>query len=82
MELPFFASLAQLWAAVGFLGERDQHGWWQSTFLSAGSKPFLAPVFGRTLALAQCAGATRAAAIVHDAPPAGSGLRGSERPQR
>lgn len=66
MELPFFAMLAQLRAAVGFLGERDQHGWWQSTFLSAGSRPFLAPVFGRTLVLAQCTGVTQAAALVHD----------------
>lgn len=66
MELSLLATLAQLRAAVGFLGERDQHGWWQSTFLSAGSKPFLAPVFGRTLALAQCAGVTQAAALVHD----------------
>lgn len=66
MELPFFASLAQLRAAVGFLGERDQYGWWPSTFLSSGSRPFLLPVFGRTLVLAQCAGVTRAAALVHD----------------
>jgi len=66
MELPFFASLAQLRAAIGFLGEREQNGWWQSTFLSAGSRPFLAPVFGRTLVLAQCAGVTQAAALVHD----------------
>ena len=66
MDVTFFATLAQLRAAVGFLGERDQHGWWQSTFLSAGSKPFLVPVFGRTLVLAQCAGVTQAAALVHD----------------
>ncbi|NCC36851.1 MAG: BrxE family protein [Chloroflexia bacterium] len=66
MDVPFFASLAQLRAAVGFLGERDQYGWWPSGFLSAGSRPFLAPIFGRTLLLAQCVSVTRAAALVHD----------------
>mgnify|MGYP000030864160 CR=1 FL=1 len=66
MELALPTTLAQLRAAVGYLGERDQHGWWQSMFLSAGSTPFLAPVFGRTLVLAQCAGTTQAAAMLHD----------------
>lgn len=59
-------TLALIRAAVGYLGERDQRGWWQSGFFSAGNRAFLAPVFGRTQVLAQCAGVTRAAAIVHD----------------
>jgi hypothetical protein len=59
-------TLALMRAAVGYLGERDQRGWWQSAFFSAGSRAFLAPVFGRTLVLTQCAGVTRAAALVHD----------------
>ena len=58
--------IAQLRAAVGYLGERDQHGWWQSMFLSAGSTPFLTPVCGRTLVLARCVGTTQAAALRHD----------------
>lgn len=58
--------LALMRAAVGYLGERDQRGWWQSSFFSAGSRAFLSPVFGRTQVLAQCAGITRAAALVHD----------------
>jgi len=66
MDLILLATLAQLRAAVGFLGERDQHGWWQSAFLSPGNKPFLAPAFGRTLVLAQCTGVTQAAALTHD----------------
>lgn len=66
MEFPLFAVIAQLRAAVGFLGEREQYGWWQSAFLSAGSKPFLAPVFSRRLVLAQYTGVTRAAALIHD----------------
>ena len=67
MDVTVVATLAHLRAIVGFLGERDQSGWWPSAFLSAGNRPFLAPVFGRTLVLAQCAGVTRAAALAHDA---------------
>jgi hypothetical protein len=52
--------------AIGYLGEKDQSGWWQSSFLTPGSKAFMAPVFGRTQVLAQCTGVTRAAAMVHD----------------
>jgi hypothetical protein len=59
-------TLALLRAAVGYLGERDQQSWWQSGFFSSGSRAFLTPVFGRTQVLAQCAGVTRAAALVHD----------------
>ena len=67
VTLPILPTLlAHLRAAVGYLGERDQHGWWQSRFLSAGSTPFLTPVFGRTLLLARCAGTTQAAALLHD----------------
>lgn len=58
--------LARMRAAVGFLGEREQYGWWQSTFFAAGSRAFLGPVFGRTQLLAQCMGVTRAAALSHD----------------
>jgi hypothetical protein len=59
-------TVALMRAAVGYLGEREQRGWWQSSFFSTGSRAFLAPIFGRTQVLAQCAGVTRAAALVHD----------------
>lgn len=58
--------LAKLRVAVGYLGERDQYAWWQSSFFSTGSQAFLAPIFARTQFLAQCSGVTRAAARVHD----------------
>jgi hypothetical protein len=51
---------------VGYLGEREQRGWWQSSFFSPASATFLKPVFGKTSLVAQCTGVTRAAAIVHD----------------
>ena len=66
MEAKEIETLAILRAAVGYLGERDQAGWWTSTFFAPGSTAFLAPVFARTQTLAQCTGVTRAAAAVHD----------------
>lgn len=58
--------LAKLRIVIGYLGEREQFSWWQSSFFSAGSQAFLAPIFTRTQFLAQCSGVTRAAAGVHD----------------
>ena len=58
--------LATLRACVGYLGEREQSGWWQSSFFDQGSSAFLTPVFARTHVLAQVCGVTRAAALVHD----------------
>lgn len=66
MAEPLIETLALMRGVVGYLGERDQKGWWQSGFFSAGSRAFLSPVFGRTQILAQCAGVTQAAALVHD----------------
>jgi hypothetical protein len=63
---PQFELLAMLRASVGYLGEREQFAWWQSSFFDQDSSSFLAPVFARTHILAQCAGVTRAAALVHD----------------
>lgn len=58
--------LASLRACVGFLGERGQDRWWRSSFFDEASGAFLSPVFARTQMLAQVAGVTRAAALVHD----------------
>ena len=66
MESKEIQVLATLRAIVGYLGERDHAGWWQSAFFAPGSAAFLAPVFSRTQTLAQCTGVTRAAAAVHD----------------
>jgi hypothetical protein len=64
MNATAFETLATIRVAVGYLGERDQHAWWQSAFFAAGSRSFLGPIFGRTQIVAQCAGVTRAAAMV------------------
>lgn len=58
--------IAELRILVGFLGEKGQENWWGSEFYSATAAAFLAPIFNRSLFLAQYQGATAAAAKVHD----------------
>jgi hypothetical protein len=59
-------TIASLRLLVGYLGEKEQFGWWQSSFFTQGSNAFLSPLFARTQLLAQCNGVTQAAALVHD----------------
>ena len=66
MGIDLIRTIAELRLAIGYLGERDQFGWWQSSFFTRGSDAFLSPLFGRTQLLAQCNGVTRAASIIHD----------------
>jgi hypothetical protein len=66
MEAGQLKTLALVRGVIGYLGEREQYGWWQSSFFSQGSKAFLSPIFGRTQTLAQCVAVTRAAALTHD----------------
>jgi hypothetical protein len=66
MDSTFLEHLAALRAVVGYLGEQGQSGWWPSSFFAPSSKAFLAPVFARTVFLAQCQGVRQAAAKVHD----------------
>jgi len=66
MEVELVETIVKLRLAIGFLGEREQFGWWQSSFFTQGSNAFLSPLFSRTQILAQCNGVTHAAALVHD----------------
>jgi hypothetical protein len=59
-------AILRLRLAVAFLGEREQAGWWPSSFLSRNARAFMEPVFGNGYALAQYHGATEAARRVHD----------------
>lgn len=52
--------------AVGLLGERDQAGWWPSSFMSEASGAFLTPVFGSNIAQARYQGVVEAAKRAHD----------------
>jgi hypothetical protein len=49
MESPLLDYLAKLRVVIGYLGEREQFGWWQSLFFSASSQAFLVPVFASVL---------------------------------
>ena len=51
---------------IGFLGEKEQFGWWQSSFFSQNSFAFLSPIFSKTFFTAQYYGAKEAACNVHD----------------
>ena len=66
MEAELIELLSRFRLATGYLGEREQYGWWQSSFFTQGSEAFLSPLFSRTQVLAQCNGVTRAASIIHD----------------
>ena len=66
MDTSTIQTICKLRAVVGYLGERDQHGWWQSSFFSPSSSAFLAPLFARTQVLAQVSSVTQAATLVHD----------------
>lgn len=58
--------IPELRCLVGFLGEKNQANWWSSEFFGATASAFLAPIFNRSIFLAQYQGATAAAAKVHD----------------
>lgn len=59
-------TIAELRVLVGYLGEKNQANWWGSEFFSTTAAAFLAPIFNRSLFLAQYQGVTAAAAKVHD----------------
>jgi hypothetical protein len=52
--------------AVGFLGEQEQSAWWPSRFLGRHAYPFLNPIFGGKMRMAQYHGVTEAACRIHD----------------
>ena len=66
MNAELVEQLCAIRLVVGYLGERDQFGWWQSSFFAQGSDAFLSPLFSKTQLLAQCNGVTRAATKLHD----------------
>lgn len=66
MEKEQFGKLLKYRIAVGFLGEKEQFGWWNSSFFAPGSDSFLSPIFGRTQDLAKYHGVSQAASQVHD----------------
>ena len=59
-------TISELRVLVGYLGEKGQSHWWSSEFFSPNAAAFLAPIFNRSVFLAQYQGVTAAAAKVHD----------------
>ena len=59
-------TIAKLRASVAFLGEKEQHNWWPSSFLSRSGEAFLSPVFPKTSILSRVTGASKAAQLCHD----------------
>lgn len=59
-------TVTELRVLVGCLGEKGQANWWGSEFFSPTAGAFLAPIFTRSIFLAQYNGVTAAAAKVHD----------------
>ena len=59
-------SILKLRVCVAFMGEKEQVGWWPSSFLSRSGEAFLTPVFPKTAALARVDGASGAAQLIHD----------------
>ena len=59
-------NLPKLRVLIAFLGEKDQHNWWPSSFFSKTSDAFLKPIFPKTSFLAKVQGCKAAATIVHD----------------
>jgi hypothetical protein len=60
------SKITQIRVLVGYLGEKEQHGWWTSSFFSSASEAFLSPIFPRTKFLARCVGVKSSATLIHD----------------
>lgn len=68
------AAYAELRCVVGFLGEKGQHGWWDTAFLDGTGLKFLEINFPRSALSAGCTSVTEAAKRVHDARIGRSGV--------
>src|SRR5947209_19741583 len=61
------ATILRLRLLVAFLGEKKQHGWWDTSFLDPTGRRFLETTFPRTAFEAAVRCASEAARLVHDA---------------
>ena len=51
---------------VGFLGEKSQMNWWDTSFLGSSSDAFLRPIFAKSSMLARYQGVRTAGQRIHD----------------
>ena len=61
-----YEEMARLRAVVGFLGEKSQHNWWDTNFLSDSGQQFLKIIFPRSAVSAGCNAVVEAAKRLHD----------------
>ena len=64
MSADITLNIAQLRSCVAFLGEKENHDGWSSSFLSSSGGAFLNPVSPKTSLLARVNGASVAARLV------------------
>ncbi len=63
---PLIEAILKMRFAIGLLGEKDQAGWWPSSFMSPTSSAFLLPVFGANIMHARYQGVVEAGKRAHD----------------
>lgn len=61
-----FMSIIKLRFAVGFIGEKKQHNWWSSSWMTKNASAFLSPIYGDRLDTARYHGVIEAARRIHD----------------
>jgi hypothetical protein len=61
-----YSSLLKLRAAVAFLGEKPQAGWWDSAFLNPVGFQYLGLIYPKMAAAAALTAASEAACRLHD----------------
>jgi hypothetical protein len=61
-----YSSLLKLRAAVAFLGEKPQAGWWDCAFLNPIGFQYLGLIYPKTAAAAVLTAASEAACRLHD----------------
>lgn len=66
MNKEIVKNLVLLRYVVGYLGEKNQYGWWASNFLNSTTKRMFEFTFPRTAHLAQYEAVSAAAAKIHD----------------
>lgn len=66
MKEDYSLTLLRLRLSVGFLGEKSQFSWWETSFFEVSSEAFLNPVLPRTKALGRYHGVVEAARRMHD----------------
>jgi hypothetical protein len=66
MKQEILKTICETRILIGFLGEKNQANWWDTSFLSGISLSFLTHIYPKSVFTAQYTGVCKAASIVHD----------------